>query len=66
MNKIYLSDYDKACLSLSLPELVAKYPNISVQQIESDKKEIEEVCCELNQRRFRRWLAKNKHLIWRF
>ena len=66
MNNAYLSQYDKDCLSLSLAELVAKYPNISVQQLESDKREIENVCCELNQHRFRRWLAKNKRFIWRF
>lgn len=66
MNKMYLSQYDKDCLSLSVAELVAKYPNVPIQQLESDKKEIEEVCCELNQHRCRRWLAKNMRYIWRF
>ena len=66
MNKAYLSEYDKDCLSLSVAELVAKYPNVPIQQLESDKKEIEEVCCELNQRRFLKWLRKNKNLVWRF
>lgn len=66
MNKIFLSQYDKECLSLSITELVAKYPNIPVQQLESDKQEINNVCCELNQRRFLKWLAKNKRYIWRF
>lgn len=66
MNKEFLSEYDKDCLSHSIAELVAKYPNIPVQQLESDKREIENVYCELNQHRFRRWLAKNKRFIWRF
>lgn len=66
MNNAYLSQYDKDCLSFSLAELVAKYPNIAVEQLKSDKKEIEEVCCELNQRRFLKWLGKNKRYIWRF
>jgi len=66
MNKAYLTQYDKDCLSLSVAELVAKYPNISVEQIKSDKKEIENECCELNQRRFLKWLRKNKNLVWRF
>jgi hypothetical protein len=66
MNKAYLSEYDKDCLSLSVAELVAKYPNVPIQQLESDKEEIEEVCCELNQRRFLKWLAKNMRYIWRF
>lgn len=66
MNKAYLSNYEKDCLALSLAELAVKYPTVPPTELERDKSEIENVCCELNQRRFQHWLTKAKHLIFRY
>lgn len=66
MDKAYLSNYEKDLLTLPIADLVGKYPNVPRQELERDKNEIENVCCELNQRRFLKWLKKNTHWIWRF
>jgi hypothetical protein len=66
MDKAYLSAYDRDCLEMNLPDLQAKYPNVSQVQLERDIDEIKMVCCELNQARFKRWIQKMKHLIYRY
>ena len=66
MDKAYLTNYDRDCLAMSLQDLQRKYPNVPPAQLENDIQEIKVVCCELNQARFKKWLRKMKHLIYRF
>lgn len=66
MNEAYLSNYEKDCLTLSIAELVEKYPNVPRAELERNKAELENVCCEVNQKRFLKWLKKNTHLIFRY
>lgn len=65
MDKAYLSAYDRDCLAMNLEDLQRKYPNVPQAQLERDIQEVQGVCSELNQARFKRWFRKMKHLIYR-
>lgn len=60
----YLDRFDHDCLNLPIEELQAKYPLLSVDELEEGKRIITEQMSELNQRRFWKWASLRKWIFY--
>ena len=62
----FLDCFDRDCLNLTTQELRAKYPRISLTDLEESQRAIREQMSELKQRRCWRWIKRRSWALYSY
>lgn len=65
MSQEYLSHYEQLCLVATPTEIKQAYPRLSIKQIKLDIELMKAMNTEWERAKFRRFLRKIRHLIYR-
>lgn len=66
MDHDYLTDYEKLCLKESVTEIKKRYPLIPLLQIKEDLKVLKALKAPSELAKFRRFLFRIRHYIYKF
>ncbi len=66
LEEAFLSNFDRDCLKLNIGGLQAKYPRVSIQELEEGKRIICDQMKEVNKRRFLKWLKSRAWVIYSY
>ncbi len=65
MSQEYLSHYERMCLKAAAAEIKQVFPRLSMRQIKHDIELMKAVNTEWEKAKFRKFLRKIRHLIYR-